>query len=108
MKTDVDALPPGRRNVEEFGEYGRQVPDNAPLLGRMRDGVLVAAGHHRNGVLLAPVTADLIADLILSEADDPLLVGLAFTLMGSLKLYGYVRGVVGGRDKPAFQYLCCT
>jgi glycine oxidase len=39
-------------------------PDNAPLIGWLRDGVLVAAGHHRNGVLLAPVTADMIADLV--------------------------------------------
>jgi hypothetical protein len=38
----------------------------------------------------------------------PLIVGLTLTLMGGLKLYGYVRGVVGGRDKPAFQYLCGT
>jgi glycine oxidase len=48
-------------------------PDNAPLLGSLRDGVLVAAGHFRNGVLLAPVTADLIADLILNGTTDPLL-----------------------------------
>jgi glycine oxidase len=48
-------------------------PDNAPLLGLLRDGVLVAAGHFRNGVLLAPVTADLIADLILNGTTDPLL-----------------------------------
>jgi glycine oxidase len=39
-------------------------PDNAPLLGVHTDGVIVAAGHHRNGVLLAPVTADLIAELV--------------------------------------------
>lgn len=39
-------------------------PDNAPILGRLpgRD-ALVATGHHRNGVLLAPVTAGVIADL---------------------------------------------
>lgn len=48
-------------------------PDNAPLLGYLRDGVLVAAGHFRNGVLLAPVTADLIADLVLNGTTDPLL-----------------------------------
>jgi glycine oxidase len=48
-------------------------PDNAPLLGWVRDGVLVAAGHHRNGVLLAPVTADLIADLVVAGRADPLL-----------------------------------
>src|SRR5205085_5218983 len=40
-------------------------PDNAPILGRLpgRD-ALVATGHYRNGVLLAPVTAGVIADLV--------------------------------------------
>ncbi|GAA2328482.1 glycine oxidase ThiO [Dactylosporangium salmoneum] len=38
-------------------------PDNAPVLGRLPGGALVATGHHRNGVLLAPVTAEAIADL---------------------------------------------
>ena len=34
-------------------------PDNGPLLGRTAlDGVLAATGHHRNGILLTPVTAD--------------------------------------------------
>lgn len=48
-------------------------PDNAPLLGRHEGRVVVAAGHHRNGVLLAPVTADLIAELVLTGEPDPLL-----------------------------------
>jgi glycine oxidase len=48
-------------------------PDNAPLLGRLDERVVVAAGHHRNGVLLAPVTADLIAGLVLGDRPDPLL-----------------------------------
>jgi glycine oxidase len=40
-------------------------PDNAPLLGTVGvGGLVVATGHHRNGVLLAPVTADGIADLL--------------------------------------------
>ncbi|HTJ34906.1 MAG TPA: glycine oxidase ThiO [Dactylosporangium sp.] len=40
-------------------------PDNAPVLGRLDgDRVLVATGHHRNGVLLAPVTGEVIADLV--------------------------------------------
>ena len=34
--------------------------DNLPLVGRLEPGVLVAAGHHRNGLLLAPITADAI------------------------------------------------
>jgi enoyl-CoA hydratase/carnithine racemase len=37
-------------------------PDNRPLIGRTDlDGLLVATGHHRHGVLLAPATADAMA-----------------------------------------------
>ncbi len=36
------------------------------------------------------------------------LLGITFTLIGCLKLYGVVRGIVGGRDKPFFQYACGT
>ncbi len=37
-------------------------PDNAPLLGPTElDGLLLATGHHRNGVLLTPVTGDALA-----------------------------------------------
>jgi hypothetical protein len=38
----------------------------------------------------------------------PALVGVTFTIFGSLKLHGVVRGIEGGRDKPAFQYVCGT
>lgn len=39
-------------------------PDNAPLLGAIGpDGLLVATGHHRDGILLAPITADTIVAL---------------------------------------------
>jgi glycine oxidase len=52
-------------------------PDNAPLLGFFTENAVVAAGHHRNGVLLAPVTADLIADLVVTGRADPLLEAFA-------------------------------
>lgn len=40
-------------------------PDNAPLLGPTGlDGLLVATGHHRNGVLLTPVTGDVMAHVL--------------------------------------------
>ncbi|MDQ5816410.1 MAG: glycine oxidase ThiO [Actinomycetota bacterium] len=47
-------------------------PDNAPLLGetRIRD-LIVATGHYRNGILLAPITARTIAHL-LSTGETPL------------------------------------
>ncbi|MGH8859854.1 MAG: glycine oxidase ThiO [Jatrophihabitantaceae bacterium] len=38
--------------------------DNAPLIGQLRTGVIVASGHYRNGILLSPLTADAVADLI--------------------------------------------
>jgi glycine oxidase len=41
-------------------------PDNLPALG-LCDGVLVAAGHHRNGILLAGLTGDLVAGLLCGE-----------------------------------------
>ena len=40
-------------------------PDNAPILGGCElDGLVLATGHYRNGVLLTPITADVIAELI--------------------------------------------
>ncbi|HEX8133573.1 MAG TPA: glycine oxidase ThiO [Actinomycetes bacterium] len=42
-------------------------PDNAPLLGPAGiDGLVVATGHYRNGILLAPVPADAVAELLAS------------------------------------------
>jgi glycine oxidase len=46
--------------------------DDAPVLGRGPvDGLIYATGHHRNGILLAPVTADAMARLILDGVLDP-------------------------------------
>lgn len=40
-------------------------PDNAPLVGPSGlPGLVLATGHFRNGILLAPVTADAVADLL--------------------------------------------
>jgi glycine oxidase len=45
-------------------------PDNAPLIGRLDDRVVVATGHHRNGILLAPVTARIVAAELAGEGSD--------------------------------------
>ena len=43
-------------------------PDNLPLIGAIGpEGLLVATGHHRNGMLLAPVTADAVLALLRGE-----------------------------------------
>jgi len=50
-------------------------PDELPLIGpasTMR-GVYYATGHYRNGVLLAPLTAKLVADLVIDGTRDPVL-----------------------------------
>ncbi|MGH8929169.1 MAG: glycine oxidase ThiO [Egibacteraceae bacterium] len=41
-------------------------PDNAPLIGAAPslDGLVLATGHYRNGVLLTPITADLVVELL--------------------------------------------
>jgi glycine oxidase len=40
-------------------------PDNLPLVGALGpEGLVVATGHHRNGMLLAPVTADAVVALL--------------------------------------------
>lgn len=41
-------------------------PDNAPILGRLSDRLVVATGHYRHGVVLTPVTADAIAELVVT------------------------------------------
>jgi glycine oxidase len=61
-------------------------PDALPIIGR--SGVLpnltYATGHFRNGVLLAPLTAQLVADLVLEDRADPILAQVAASRFGSL------------------------
>jgi glycine oxidase len=46
--------------------------DDAPILGPGPvEGLVYATGHHRNGILLTPVTADMIARLVLDGVADP-------------------------------------
>ncbi|AVT33422.1 glycine oxidase ThiO [Plantactinospora sp. BC1] len=77
LRAATDVLP-------ELGEYelvearsGLRpgTPDNAPLLGPLPDrpDVVVAAGHFRHGIVLTPLTADLIADLLATGVPDPAL-----------------------------------
>jgi glycine oxidase len=48
--------------------------DDAPILGAGPiDGLIYATGHHRNGILLAPTTADAIARLVLDGAIEALM-----------------------------------
>lgn len=41
--------------------------DNLPVIGWLEPGVLVATGHHRNGLLLAPTTAKAVTELLAGQ-----------------------------------------
>ncbi|MEH2452450.1 thiazole synthase [Nostoc sp.] len=61
--------------IQEFWwGFRPATPDELPILGTSYcQNLTLATGHYRNGILLAPVTATLIADLILEQKSDPIL-----------------------------------
>ncbi|MBW4477678.1 MAG: glycine oxidase ThiO [Tolypothrix brevis GSE-NOS-MK-07-07A] len=61
--------------IEEFWwGFRPATPDELPILGTSHcKNLTLATGHHRNGILLAPITAALIADLICEQKSDSLL-----------------------------------
>ncbi|MGH2974829.1 MAG: glycine oxidase ThiO [Solirubrobacterales bacterium] len=51
--------------VEAMAGLRPGTPDNLPLIGPgALDGLLLACGHYRNGILLAPLTGDAMAELL--------------------------------------------
>lgn len=54
--------------VEAAASLRPATPDDGPLIGEWQ-GLLVAGGHYRNGILLTPVTADTVAALL--AGDEP-------------------------------------
>lgn len=64
-------------------------PDNAPLIGPAQlPGLVLATGHHRNGILLTPVTADAVAELLATGALPDLAAPFApdrFTRLGAAR-----------------------
>jgi thiazole synthase len=49
-------------------------PDELPILGTsVCENLTLATGHYRNGILLTPITVQLIADLVWNQQTDPLL-----------------------------------
>ncbi|MBD6616635.1 FAD-dependent oxidoreductase [Komarekiella sp. 'clone 1'] len=61
--------------IQEFWwGFRPATPDELPILGTSHcKNLTLATGHYRNGILLAPITAALIADLICQQKFDPLL-----------------------------------
>jgi len=77
----IDALLPAANQwpqMERWWGFRPCTPDEGPLLGSsLLKGLWLATGHHRNGVLLAAITAELLAKCIcqnkLSNEEDELL-----------------------------------
>jgi glycine oxidase len=64
--------------------------DDAPILGATAvAGLALATGHHRNGILLAPVTAQAIHDLVVAGA-----------MTGAAQRFGLARFALAGSAIP--------
>jgi len=65
--------------VDTWSGLRPHAPDDLPVIGRSHDieGLVYATGHYRNGILLAPITADLIAEAIAGNVQPDLLAPFA-------------------------------
>jgi glycine oxidase len=54
----------GARVEASWAGLRPDTPDHLPFLGEARPGLFVATGHFRSGIMLAPVTAEIVRDLI--------------------------------------------
>jgi glycine oxidase len=74
LQAGIDALLPtatGWPPMERWWGFRPCTPDQAPLLGKGPIGGLwLATGHHRNGVLLAAISAELVAGAMLGQQSD--------------------------------------
>ncbi|GDX76939.1 glycine oxidase ThiO [Cyanobium sp.] len=74
LQAGIDALLPtatGWPPMERWWGFRPCTPDQAPLLGKGPIGGLwLATGHHRNGVLLAAISAELVAGAILGQQSN--------------------------------------
>ena len=61
--------------VDTWAGLRPRAPDGLPVLGACVeiDGLFYATGHYRNGILLAPVTGELIAEAVVTGRVSPLL-----------------------------------
>lgn len=58
--------------VEVRSGFRPATPDHLPLLGQSGvEGVLMATGHYRNGILLTPITAEAVAAFVTGEDPPP-------------------------------------
>ena len=78
IKTTAFEIAPGVASLPLVDSWAGLRPrsrDGLPILGFSPEieGLCYATGHYRNGILLAPITGELIADAVLSRKVSPLL-----------------------------------
>lgn len=77
LEAACDLLPAARDATFLEARVGLRpaTPDGLPIIGNREDSpsIVYATGHYRNGILLAPLTAQLVADLVLDHRSDPAL-----------------------------------
>ena len=55
------------RAIDQWAGLRPVTPDGLPILDKLKSGTIVATGHYRNGVLLTPMTARVVAALVCGE-----------------------------------------
>ena len=55
------------RVLDQWAGLRPVTPDGLPILDKLSSGTIIATGHYRNGVLLTPMTARVVAALVLGE-----------------------------------------
>ncbi|WP_217915002.1 FAD-dependent oxidoreductase [Miltoncostaea marina] len=61
------AIPGLGARIDAWAGFRPWSPVPAPTIGEVAPGVVAAVGHFRNGILLAPATGELVADLVLGR-----------------------------------------
>jgi glycine/D-amino acid oxidase-like deaminating enzyme len=61
-------------------------PDELPVIGlsSVLPNLMYATGHYRNGILLSPLTAQLVADALVENRPDPILAATSPQRFGDL------------------------
>ncbi len=72
--------------IETWAGFRPGSRDDAPILGGCAiENLVFATGHHRNGILLTPVTADVISRMILTGETDPAIRDFSIARFGAPK-----------------------
>src|SRR5205814_5694683 len=70
--------------LDSWAGFRPRAADDLPVLGMSGEieGLVYATGHYRNGILLAPITGELIAETIIDNELPPLLSPFAANRFG--------------------------